>query len=41
MVAATSATDAWIVGGTLPTPTQQLTLIEHWNGSKWTVTPSP
>src|SRR5262249_41839023 len=40
-VAGTSAGDAWAVGlshnGTLPSGT----LIEHWNGSRWTITASP
>jgi hypothetical protein len=38
-----SATDAWAVGtvgGTARSPAQR-TLIEHWNGSRWSVVPSP
>ncbi|HEX6537694.1 MAG TPA: alkaline phosphatase family protein [Candidatus Dormibacteraeota bacterium] len=45
-VAVTSPTDAWAVGNFLPDdPTSNqdatLTLAEHWNGSNWTVTPTP
>jgi hypothetical protein len=39
-VAATSATDAWFVGYTVPVG-QHLTLTEHGNGTAWTVAPSP
>jgi hypothetical protein len=47
-VAATSATNAWAVGGAedIPSPEHALfnpehTLIEHWNGRGWTVQASP
>lgn len=39
-VAAVSANDAWAVGEICPNGFGR-TLIEHWNGSKWTVVPSP
>jgi hypothetical protein len=41
-VTAISATDAWAVG-TQPQPTTHatLTLVEHWNGTSWSVVPSP
>jgi hypothetical protein len=41
--AATSASDAWAVGWTGPASegTGQRTLIEHWNGTRWKVIPSP
>ncbi|WP_026422130.1 hypothetical protein [Actinokineospora inagensis] len=39
-VAALSATDAWAVGTTYTGGTQR-TLIEHFNGTNWTVVPSP
>jgi len=43
-VAATSATDAWAVGGRSGwwwvTPAAQ-TFVEHWDGSTWTLVPSP
>ena len=40
-VAAVSASDIWAVGEdfTLFTPAQ--TLVEHWNGTSWSVVPSP
>jgi hypothetical protein len=40
-VAARSSTDAWAVGQYQGTDSLQRTLIEHWDGSQWTVTPSP
>ena len=42
-VAATSLYDAWAVGWTGGTNESagQATLIEHWNGSSWTIVPSP
>ena len=42
-VAATSASDAWVVGttSTVPDPNQGTALIRHWNGSVWTQLPSP
>src|SRR5947209_10047259 len=43
-VAITSASDVWAVGSNLvgngPNGTYQ-TLTEHWNGSQWSVIPSP
>jgi hypothetical protein len=39
-VAATSPTNAWAVGY-YANPMNDLTLIEHWNGEAWKVTPSP
>ena len=42
-VAATSATDAWAVGFSFPVGSASTTssLIEHWNGSSWTIVPGP
>jgi hypothetical protein len=42
-VSAVSATDAWAVGNATPgeTATSQQMLIEHWNGRKWSTTPTP
>jgi hypothetical protein len=40
-VAALSASDAWAVGQYEAPDSLQRTLIEHWNGSKWTQVPSP
>jgi hypothetical protein len=42
-VAATSAANAWAVGFTGPTSagTGQQTMIDHWNGKRWTRVPSP
>jgi hypothetical protein len=42
-VAATSAVNAWAVGFTGPTGagTGQQTMIDHWNGKRWTRVPSP
>ena len=39
-VAATSASDAWAVGG-YSTSTVGRALIEHWNGTQWCRVPSP
>ena len=39
-VAAVSASDIWAVGGSI-TNTTSSTLIEHWNGSKWSIVSSP
>lgn len=40
-VAVVSATDIWAVGSYFkPGPTYQ-TLTEHWNGTKWSIVPSP
>lgn len=41
-VTALSSADAWAVGSSSRTPTSQnRTLIEQWNGNKWTVIKSP
>jgi hypothetical protein len=42
-VAIVSACDAWMVGGLAPEGDSgtSSTLIEHWNGSNWSVLPSP
>lgn len=43
-VAATSANNAWAVGSVGPGPgiaTQTQPLIEHWNGTTWTIVPTP
>jgi hypothetical protein len=42
-VAVLSSTNVWAVGSETPDPHfgNDLTLIEHWNGSSWTVSPSP
>jgi hypothetical protein len=42
-VAAVSPTDIWAVGTYLDSPAQDAlqTLVEHWNGTSWTVVPSP
>src|SRR5215212_5217632 len=41
-VAAVAANDAWAVGhNTDPATGHLTTLVEHWNGSAWTVVPSP
>jgi len=40
-VAATSTSDAWAVGSSWVTPTQEQTVIEHWNGTDWTRVASP
>jgi len=39
-VGGTSATDVWAVGE-INAPDSVTTLIEHWNGTAWTVVPSP
>ena len=39
-VVAVSASDIWAVGNYIA-PTRTQTLIEHWNGSKWSVVKSP
>jgi hypothetical protein len=36
-VSASSATDAWAVGQLFTTPRNGATLLEHWNGSAWSV----
>jgi hypothetical protein len=42
-VKANSPTDVWAVGdtGVVDEPSSQATLIEHWNGTAWSVVPSP
>jgi hypothetical protein len=41
-VAAVSSNDVWAVGlYTVSSPYEQLTLIEHWNGTSWSVVSSP
>lgn len=39
-VLAVSTNDVWAVGGAIMSNNSTLTLIEHWNGSKWSVVPS-
>lgn len=42
-MAAISARDIWLVGeeGTTKSAPNYHTLVEHWNGSKWTIVPAP
>jgi hypothetical protein len=40
-VTAISANDVWAVGDFLDSTSNAHTLIEHWNGKKWSVVPSP
>jgi hypothetical protein len=40
-VSATSPTDAWAVGDQCPTCNNSTTLILHWNGTRWSLVPSP
>jgi len=41
-VAAATSSDIWAVGGTYPDNQEDTqTLIEHWNGTKWTIATSP
>ena len=40
-MAAISKNNVWAVGQTYNTSTQEQTLIEHWNGSRWSIVPSP
>jgi hypothetical protein len=40
-VAATSTSNAWAAGVAWLNNNDSATLIEHWNGSTWMVTPSP
>jgi hypothetical protein len=40
-VTAVSASDVWAVGSSRVDGSAAETLIEHWNGSRWTVIPSP
>lgn len=40
-VAATSSTDAWVVGASMHGFTSSRTLIAHWDGATWAQMPSP
>ena len=40
-LAVISANDIWAVGGYQSSNNTGHTLIEHWNGSKWSIVPSP
>ncbi len=40
-VKAISSTNVWAVGGTYIGPANGQTLIEHWDGSTWSIVPSP
>src|SRR5439155_25465012 len=40
-VEAIAANDVWAVGYGLGPGTAYLTLIEHWDGSQWSIVPSP
>jgi hypothetical protein len=40
-VSAASADDVWAVGGTHDGTLPSRTLIQHWNGTRWTIVPSP
>ena len=40
-VAAPAPGDAWAVGGSMFTNGTQITLIEHWDGAKFVIVPSP
>jgi len=42
-LAVISAHDIWVVGTKMPTKSalKRRTLAEHWNGSKWTIVPTP
>lgn len=40
-VAALSPTSLWVVGNRNPSPTTHRSLTEHWNGTMWSVVPSP
>src|ERR1700680_4862350 len=40
-IAAVSANNDWAVGYSLTSSGIYQTLIEHWNGTKWSVVPSP
>src|SRR6266851_5660766 len=40
-IAATSATSAWIVGSYYTSSNDVQTLIEHWNGTQWSIVTSP
>src|SRR5579885_2854132 len=40
-IAAVNANNLWAVGGFSSNSNSQQTLVEHWNGSKWSVVKSP
>jgi WD40 repeat protein len=40
-IAAVSATDIWAVGSVTDADYSQRNLIEHWDGTRWTVVPGP
>ncbi len=40
-IAIVSSNDVWAVGQDYPGGGQQQTITEHWNGSQWSVVPSP
>ncbi|MFZ0799121.1 MAG: hypothetical protein WCA13_11475 [Terriglobales bacterium] len=40
-VAGVSASDLWAVGYELNTSNNQFNLAEHWNGTSWTIVPTP
>jgi hypothetical protein len=40
-ISATSATNAWAVGTSYDGKSNDDTLIEHWNGTRWAIVPSP
>lgn len=40
-VSAASANDVWAVGSSQDGGTQARTLIEHWDGTQWSIVPSP
>jgi len=40
-VAAVSATDVWAVGDSAAIGSPEAALVEHWDGTRWTVVPSP
>src|SRR5258708_4212232 len=40
-VAAVSASDIWAVGGQGPNQVNETSLIEHWNGTAWSVVANP
>src|SRR5205823_4097488 len=40
-IAAVSANDVWAVGADSSTTTNYQTLTEHWDGTQWSVVPSP
>ncbi|HZD00938.1 MAG TPA: hypothetical protein VFA46_12330 [Actinomycetes bacterium] len=40
-LAVLSPTDAWAVGSTIHPPFSGRTLVQHWDGTSWTIVPSP